>query len=203
MSSENEEMKNAPEALPDAPKEAAEPQEEALFQNSFVPGYEEFLQASQRVLKKNTRIPAPLLWVWVGLMVFLAAYNLIGGEGSIALSAGLIALAGLLAFMYVGMPRLQAKMTVRQLQEAYQEPVALDTFFYKNALKIYNHASKGEMRFAYKNIAACMETESLYLLQSREKQTAMLLKAGFSGTDERGFRDFMRQKAQNAKFYWK
>ena len=196
MENENEALRPAPDA----------PAEEALFRNTVTMGYSEYLQAIREMLRRNSKISGPFVWAEAAVLALLAVYFLARhgvSSTSFPLAVALIALAGLLIFLYVGLPRIQAKGIVKRSQEAFGGPPVMDTFFYADGLLVRSRADKAELRYAYDVFAACMETEDLFLLQTKQKQAVTLGKAGFSGTDEHAFRAFIEKKLPGAKFYWK
>ena len=144
-------------------------------------------------------------WAAAALAVVVAVFAIFE-DRNYPYAAAMLGLAVILVFLREGFPRIfsrkLAKNSMKQMQEAYGQPETQESFFYEDSLRLYTPNTKGELRYGYQAVAVCMETETLLLLQTQQKQLVILPKSGFSGIDSEGFKTFMREKAPNARFRW-
>ena len=184
-------------------------EEKTLFQNSFTPSKEQYVQAYRRVLFSWSKKQAVFMFAALGAVAVLAVISglLSGGSpfsGDNAFLYGmLLIIIALLCLLYFWLPNQSAKNTMRQQQEGYAQPVTIETAFSENNVRVINAASKGEMNFSYDAFTRCTETEELLLVQTKSKQTLLLLKTGFTRGNEAEFKAFLREKCPQARFGWK
>ena len=188
-----------------AVQDAAETEETPLFENQWTASYADYLQCYRELAV----YPRQARGAWRGIAgyVFLMAVSLIFlprvsnwmGPVMAALSALMILLE---LFVLLFFPRDRARKTVRRWEEIYGALPVLRLSFFSDGFRFHNSADSSGGRVGYEIIDCCCETQDLLLLVTKQKQFFPLAKAGFSGTDEAGFKQFMRQKAPNAKFQW-
>ena len=107
----------------------------------------------------------------------------------------------LFVFLFVWMliaPRRAARQHIKQLKEMYPEPPTMRCAFESDGIALQSGAWNG-VRFAYASIAKCLETEDLFVLQSKQKQVFSIEKQTLTGVDVPGFRALIREKCPKAK----
>ena len=185
---------------PDAPAQAEET-ERAQFENVFTPGYQEYSQSYQKVWWY-----APSHWISMLLAVLVVGFALyvifIQRVVTPMMLAALAVFIGLVLYRFLYMPRQQAKLTVRRMEENYGHAPEIRISFYGDRYVILNTASGGKSASSYAHIAYCAETRDTLILRTRQKQFVPLAKTGFIGGDIAAFKAFMRQKLPSAKFRW-
>lgn len=184
-------------------------EEKALFENNFTPTKEHYVQAYRRVLFSWSKKQAVFMFAAFGVVAALAVISGLLSGGSPFNSENaflyimLLIIIALLCILYFWLPQQSAKNTMRQQQEGYAQPVSIETSFSEEKVCVLNAASKGEMNFSYDAFTRCTETEELLLVQTKSKQTLLLLKTGFTQGNEAEFKAFLRKKCPQARFSWK
>ncbi len=188
-----------------AAQESAETTEQPLFENIAAPGYEEYLQCYKKLRFYSPQ--ARVYWIAVALYIVLMAVLMIAWHIFSPLALSFLAvILGLFVCRLVYIPRKQAKANVSRLQESYGGIPEIALSFYGDRIVIQKRgdADSGEasLPLRYEAFAYCGETQDVLALVTRQKQLLPVVKSGFIGTDAEGFKQFMREKAPNAKFCW-
>ena len=196
---DRQDTQNVDTPIPDAPER---PAEQAAFENVSALGYEEYLQCYKKIWFHSTRMKIWLVTIALCLAGFFLQWEMVlASPMSLFLFVAVVGLLLLAVLLYA--PRKQAKLTAGRIKETYGQIPEVRASFFQDRIVFHNTASNGDISLRYDNISDCLETRDVILLVTKQKQFHSLVKAGFSGTDEAGFRAFIREKASNAKYYWK
>ena len=196
---DRQDIQNASAPATEAPET---PAEQPLFENVSALGYEEYLQCYQKILLHSARMKIFLVVMALCLVDIILQWEMVlANPMSLLPFVAVASLMLLILFVYV--PRKQAKQTVGRIKELNGRIPEVRSSFFQDRIVSHNTASNGETSLRYEKIADCLETRDVILLMTEQKQYYTLVKSGFSGTDEQGFKQFMRKKAPTAKFHWK
>ena len=193
---DHQEIPRTDAPIPETPET---PAEQPAFENVSALGYEEYLQCYKKIRFYGAKIK---IWL-VAVALYLAGVLLARETLSVTwIMIPYVIVAGLLVYVLLFAPRKQAKVTTGRIMELYGRIPEIRAFFFQDRIVFHNTASNGDLTLRYESIANCMETRDVILLMTKQKQFHPLAKAGFSGTDEAGFKAFMREKLPGDKLRW-
>ncbi len=179
-----------------------------IYRNTFTPTAEHYKQAFRNQLFGGSNLQPIVLFAALGVLLVLTGIQVlmkggVSGDNTSFLLIMDVVLVCLMLVLYFWMPAYFAKTTIRRLAEGYQGPVRLQMDFLEDTVHFQNEASGGEMNLQYDIFLRGSESKDLLLLQTRSKQTLLLLKDGFEPADAAGFKTFMQARCPQAKFNWK
>ncbi len=176
------------------------PDEKALFVNETMPDGKLYEQFYRRLMFKRNREALILALILFILLLVLVLPRALAGRPPLdtgnLLPFLIILFSGmLLLFAFSGLPAiLSRKIMKKQREVSGGLPVLLETEFFTDHAVFRSSISNKTTDFPYSDFLRMTETEDLFLVQTKNKQTLLFSKSGFSQGDPDSFRDFLSEK---------
>ena len=117
----------------------------------------------------------------------------------------IIVLSGLvlISVTYLILPDIFSNLTIKRKNKLTKDDLVLETLFYDDKIVVNSTVVDQLSESTYSNVSFCTETKELLLIQMKDNHSIMLDKNGFDGISETEFKNFIKEKCQDAKLKWK
>lgn len=160
------------------------------------------------VIAVSLVLGVPILVYCITKIAFRAVWSIVTGaifwEGVsmwLAVALLLAYVVGLVLFLFS--PQRRAKRSLRRAVELFGTPPEIRMDFREDTVLIRTPVPESGLCVPYAVIGKCIETSSLFLLVTKEKQVFAVVKQGLLDVDEAGFRKLIVRKCPNAKCNWR
>lgn len=152
--------------------------------------------------KSVFRIFLPAFFIFEGISVVVQVFDntrLFDTSVRLLSIIAAVLLISLGVFLYLVIPRLETKKTLKRDNELYHTTVKTNIKFYSEYIIGLNCQTNGETKTEYSQIVKIKETNHLFLLYLRANLVILVDKNGFTKGNAEEFRQYISQSVPNAK----